>query len=383
MLTTLVLTLLLADVPDEGPVLDRPVPVLLTDLRFRQELTKPLTATWANVPLRTVLRRISETRKVSIVLDRRIDPTHKLLIDLTGVPLGGGIETIAEQVGARVTVVGNTVFVGPPESTGKLRTLVVLRNEELLHRAADLPQGRLKQLAGRATIHWNDLDRPAEILAEIGRRFDLQIVGLEEIPHDLWAATTLPQATAVEALSMILIQFDLTFAWTDQAEGVRLVPVPEEVGIARTYRPRGMTAREAAEKWTAQIEGLRAAPVGRDVRVVGTIEQHEAVVALSGPSGRRLPRGRPRANRVPVNQRTFTKLTFQRVPALALIKKLEETGIVFRYDAEQLAEAGIDLKTPISMDLKNVSAEEVLRRMCEPLGLQFRVDGATVTLEPK
>lgn len=375
--------------PATAVVLDRPVPELVTGSRFESELRRPLTASWRNVPLRTVFRRISASRKISLLLDRRIDPTKRVAIDISGESLLEGIDRIAANAGGTTSIVGNVVVVGPPASLSKLRTLVELRTDELKRQADRLPKERLLELSQRRTLHWNDLDRPADLLRQIARRHHLQLEGLKHVPHDLWAGATLPSVSAAEALSMVLIQFDLTFAWRPDAAGVRIVPVSKDVAVERFYTPRGTPAAAAAREWTERFPGLRAEAKNDRVLVRGTVEQHEAVAALLGLNGGGLDRGHrpqvgPRATPpTPLSHRTFVKLKFQRVPAIALIRRLEQTGIVFQYDEKQLATAGIDLNTPISMDLKDATAEEVFAALCKPLGLKYAIDGLTVTLSPR
>ena len=265
-------------------------------------------------------------------------------------------------------------------SLSRLRTLVALRSGELLRLASRLPKERRRQLSRGQTLHWNDLDRPADILQKLATQFDLKIEGLDRIPHDLWAGETFPSANAAEALSIVLIQFGLTFKWSSDAAGVQIVPVPDNVFIERSYRLRGSTAELAAKEWTAKISGLRADAKGNRVLVAGTIEQHEAIIALLRPGSRR-PSDSPKP--VPLNHRKYADLKIEGEPALALIQKLEKTGIVFKYDAKKLAAAGVDLNTKISMDLKDPTADDVLEALCKPLGLKFSTSGLTVTLSPK
>ena len=376
-------TLFTADAPTADVRLDRRPPSLKTGKEFRDELDKPLTAAWQNVPTRRVLNRMAENRRISILLDRRIDPTQPLAVDFNGGRLRAALQSIATHVDGQVSVLGNTVCIGPRSSMAKLRTLAAIRFDELQQPALKLSKGRLAELGERRALHWNDLDRPSDLIEQIGKRYRLQIDGLENIPHDLWASATLPSVNAVEALSMVLIQFDLTFQWSDNASGLQIVAVPREVSITRSYTPRGSSATATAKKWLARIDGLQAKTDGRRVLVTGTVEQHEAVVALLRPSRVRPGERAKPGSAKPLEKRTYAKLKFEQVPAIALIRRLEKTGIVFKYNEGQLKAAGIDLNQPISMDLQNVTADEVFAAFCKPLGLKYRTNGLTVTLSPK
>lgn len=374
------LTGILLSGPEFEVLPERPVPMRLAGGKFEAELRRPITAAWQSVPLRSVLRRIADERQVTILLDRRIDPTREIAVDFAGTPLAAALETLASQCDADVRAVANAAYVGPSEAAAKVRTLMELRRDELVATESAVPTRRQFELSQRRTIHWNDLDRPEDILRTVGSLYSLEVAGLERIPHDLWAGATLPEVTAGEALSLVLIQFDLTFAWTDRGEGLRIVPAPERPKLERRYRPRGQTAMATAVEWREAVPGLVTEPAGTQVVVRGTAEQHDAVAELIRPTRR--PRAESSAEGpTPVERRQFS-LKIDQVPASALMKKLEESGIVFEYDAEALQAAGIDLDQPISLTIRDAKAEEFFRAVFEPLGLKHSIEGLTVRLRP-
>ena len=363
-------------------VLDRPVPPRIVSTKLEKTLDQAFSPSWNNVELRTILRSISRAGQIAILLDRRIDPTVILAVDFNNQTIRTGLEEIAERVSAGATVAGNTVMIGPPESMAKLRTLVKLRFDELSDKSLKLPKRRRFNLSRRRTIHWNDLDRPRDLIQQIAARYRLEIRGLEKVPHDLWAAATLPKVNCGEALSLILIQFDLTFAWTERAAGIEIVPVPQHVAIEKAYQPRGKTAKAAVRQWQQFIKGLQAEVKGERVIVRGTVEQHEAVRDLLKPSRKR-KRSKAASRPIPLRQQMFTKARFIRQPANAILKKLQSDGIIVKYDAKLLDAAGIDLNQQITVDVKRVTADELFQAICDPLGLKFSIDDMTVTLTPK
>lgn len=360
---------------------DRPIPELLVDAEFESELDLAISATWDNVGLRDIARRISDNRQISILLDRRLDPSREVPFEVNNETVLDVLQQIAAKVSARCSVVSSTVYLGPPESAARLRTLIALRTGELFDKSLMVPPGRRFELDARQTLHWNDLDRPADLIRTIAKAYELEVEGLEEVAHDLWAGATLPAVSAVEALSMILIQFDLTFGWTEGAAGIRIVPVPEEVYLERTYSTRGMPPAKAAEKLAARVPDLQIEPQRDKLLVRGTLEQQEAVDRLLNPKRRTAATDEPDGP-VPLSQQEFT-LRVQAVRARALFRKLEESGVELEYDADELDAAGVNLDQRIDMDVTKVTADEFFQAICEPLRLKFTIDGAAVTLEPK
>lgn len=376
-----VLTLLMVPLAEPEVVLDRPVPALVTGSRFESELRGTISASWQQVALRPMLRRISEDRHVGILLDRRIDPTQELAVDFDNQTLLSGLQDVARRAGGAVSVVGNTVYIGPLNAAAKLRTLVQLRSNELFALGSQLARARHFALADRRILHWNDLAEPRDLVEQIAQRYKLQVENVDLIPHDLWAGATLPDVDAWEALSLVLIQFDLTFEWTGRAAGIRIVPVPRHVWIEERYTPPEVPAGDVLRQWEAQRPGLALAVQGDQLIVRGTVEQQEAVEELLRPG---LAKERTKHGDAPIalRRRTFT-LRLKRAPARAVMKKLEMSGVVFRYDAQKLAKAGIDLDTPVSMELHDATADEFFRALCDPLGLKFEIHNVTVTLSPQ
>jgi hypothetical protein len=352
----------------------------VTGIRFSQQLDEPLSAAWTNLEGRYILSRLSRERNVSIVLDRRIDPTRALTIEFQNSPLRAALRQLAAARGGDLSTAGNTVYLGPPASAAPLRTLCVLRTEELAKISAGLGKTRRQTLLERQTFAWNDLDTPREILERLAAQYKLEMHGLDQIPHDLWAGATLPETTLVEALSLVLIQFDLTWAWADRGNRLEIMALPTVVALEKSYAPAKLKPAEALRQWSAEIPGLALRAEGGKVVARGTAEQIADLDELVETG--KLRREKLPEPPVPLGRRQFT-LRIQDIPARALLKKLEASGVVFQYDADTLKAASVDLERRIKMDVDKAPADEFFRQLCDQLGLTFQIDNLTVTLTPK
>jgi hypothetical protein len=345
-----------------------------------------LSGSWANIELRDLLKKIGDERRIAILLDRRVDPTVQLPLNLTNSSLREGVRDLARLIGADISVAESVVYVGPPAATQRLRSLIELRSSELSAREASIPEKRRGELAARHTVTWQDLDSPVEIVQRIADRYRLKIGHLDLLPHDLWVANTLPSVSAAESLSLVLIQFDLTFAWTGKAEGggtgqgIELVSAPERPVIEKRHRVKGRTAAEALKLVRQYSPELIVKVDGSDLVVRGLLEDHEAVASLFGGSAAKKPDAITGVK--PIKQRLFT-LKIDRVPARVLMQKLEESEIVFEYNAEQLAAAGIDLDQTIKLEVEKASAADFFKAVFDPLRLTAEIDNLTVKLKPK
>ena len=377
---TILIVLAAVGQTETGATPARPATSFHTGAKFQTEIDRTLSASWANVELRDLLKKIGDERRVAILLDRRVDPTVQLPLNLTNSSLREGVRDMARLLGADISVAEPVIYVGPPAAAQRLRTLIELQSSELRSRESSIPDKRRVELAARHTVTWQDLDSPVEIVQGIADRYRLTIGHLDLLPHDLWVANTLPSVSAAEALSLVLIQFDLTFTWTGAGQGIELVSAPERPVIEKRHRVKGRTAAAALKLVQQYAPDLDVKIDGSDLVVRSLLEDHEAVAALVDGTVAKKPDATTGVK--PIKQRLFT-LKIDRVPARVLMKKLEESEIVFEYDAEQLTAAGIDLDQPIKLEVEKASAADFFKAVFDPLRLTAEIDNLTVKLKPK
>ena len=167
--------------------------------------------------LRDIVQQLTASQHISILVDRRVDPTQSIELTIPPTPMRDVLTELAHAAQSETSLVSNVVYVGPVDAAKKLRTLIELRNHELVKRttspaSAKSPwRNRPVSLTKRMTFAWQDFDQPRDILKQVADKFQFEIDGLDKLPHDLWASGALPQMTATEALSLLLVQFDSTF----------------------------------------------------------------------------------------------------------------------------------------------------------------------------
>lgn len=409
-------------------------PALETGPRFRQALTQPLSVAWEQVDLRTICGRIQSAGHVALLLDRRIDPSAPVDFQAQETPLLELTQALIAPRDARVVPVGNTLYLGPQAPAARLRTLVALRQEEL---ATLLRQGASRRLQEPLGVSWEDLETPAELVEQFARQVRLKVTHSDRIPHDLWAAAQLPSATPVEVLSLILIQFDLTFEWRDGGRGIEVVEAPAEPLIARFHpAPRGTKVADWLQEIQTRLPNRTARSEGLRVLVEATVEEHESLkspggaaengeasdAASGGASAKGVGNpgsGTPAATaKTPRPAGTGSKmagpkstanggaaarpagegaasgtddkhrytLRLQEKPLLALLKTLERPehgGWEFEYQAAELAAAGLGLERRISVEVRDARLEVLLDKALGPAGLSWRRDGRRILVEPK
>lgn len=347
--------------------------------KVEETLSRTLGGVWARIPRRVIIDKLASAAKVAVLVDRRIDPTVELTLDALGQPLRT-VFAQASPPGTLVSVVADVVYLGPGEPAAKLRTAAALREAEL--KTGETSKSRQAVLLRPHDIAWQDLDTPRQIIEQIATKWDLKVEAIEQVPHDLWQGAVLPNVSAPEALSLVLVQFDLTFGWTAGGTGVRIVPLPEKVVIVRQHAPaKGLTAKASATQWMDEYPGLEANAEGTRVLVTGTLEQHEA---LAGP-------------RRPVKETTSTPSKVQPLARVrftlkwdnvlrdlfATLHQAPDAQLTFEYDEPTLKAAGVDLDQRVKFEVNNATVSQLLKAAFDPVGIQFTLQDRTVKLSPK
>lgn len=357
---------------------------------FEGALDKKVGVSWGGQignTLRDIVRQLTASQNVSILVDRRVDPTQLIELTVPPTPLREVLAALAHAAESESLLVSNVVYVGPVDAVKKLRTLIELRNNDLSKLTSNAAppkspwRNRSVLLTKRVTFAWQDFDRPRDILKQVADKFQFEIDGLDKLPHDLWASASLPQMTATEALTLLLVQFDSTFEFLPDRAAVRIVPIPKDVSVERIHAiPANSTA--TIENAREQFPDVEIKRDGAKFIVRGTVEQHAEFAEWlkpGGPKPAKLPANKPTKK---LADRRFT-LKQSNVALGDVIKTFTEYGVRISYDAQKLADADISLDKKIDINANEASAEKLFRELFEPHGVEVSIEGDTVRLRPK
>lgn len=355
---------------------DEPQVEWLTGEKFQKGLEDPGLASLSGLPLRDVLRQIEQSYHLACFRDRRIDPDRIVELPESQGSVRGLIGKVADSSGASVSLPGNVVYLGPNSRARMLRTLILQRMADVRRvfrnrSSADWFKPR--------QYEWPLLSAPRDLVTALAESLDVQIANPEQIEHDLWAADELPEMSPVEILSVLLIGFDLTYVLSEDGKTITLVALPsaQEIAVSNSYT---LKSEESVSDFLRVAPAIDVTGSGRKVLVKGMVEDHEAIRDLR--SGRLKPDGDNLTKLIPLEQRRFT-LQAEGVPASAVIKNLEQSGIRIEYDSLALRLKAIDLEQHVKIDVKDATPEEFFAALFGPLRLECELSGITVRLKPK
>lgn len=351
----------------------------LSGVKYEWTLDQPVVATWKNAELRLAAKSLSIERRIPLVFDRRLDPNRKFSVEANDPSLRETFKRLAAVTDGGTSITSQTVYLGPLAAAGRLRTLIALRHGDVQREAARLSATRRKALTGPRTVSWQDLETPQEIVQRIAGERDLRVLHSERLPHDLLAGTDLPAVSLAEALTLILIQYDLTFQLNSAGTTVELVPIPEKVAMEKKWalpRTKVEAISRAVHEELPQVVTTSSA---EELVAQGTQEQLEALEQMIRMMTAGTAAKKKTNTPTPLSKR---RLTFQAkdAPVSAILEKIGTTGIEFVYDRAELKRQGIDIDQLVAIDVKDVPPEELLHKLLSPLKIAFKVDGLKVIL---
>ncbi|MGA2035759.1 MAG: hypothetical protein ABSG68_26220, partial [Thermoguttaceae bacterium] len=274
-----------------------------TGTALQKKLANPVDIFWSGNPLRPALEGLARAQHVGLLIDRRVDPGQKLDVQLSATPLLQALREALENRHLDVSVLGPVVYVGPAEAAARLRTLAALRLED----TERLPAAVARKLLQAQPMSWRDFATPRDLLQKLGQQARLEIAELDRVPHDLWAAADLPPLPLLDRITLIVVQFDLTFEIASDGRQVRLVPLPGKVTLVRSY-PGGRNSQATAKSFAARAPQAEIKVVGDKVYVRAVVEDHERLAAShrtleSAPTRPPPPGSRVRIDRLRIQEK--------------------------------------------------------------------------------
>ncbi len=324
--------------------------------------------------LSELVDRLAELNRTAVLIDRRIDPSAQVRLEVNQVLLQSAYAELARQVGADLGQIGSTLMIGRRDELDRLLTLAEWHRDRLREMTV-VPSARRVQLLRKRPIQWDDLAEPRQLLPKIAAAWQVTVTNPDLVPHDLWRGGSAIDVDVIEAVSLILGQFDLTFEWVQPGDSIRLVPAPSTVQITRPHRPQGITRREALDRIASDVPAAVVSTGRSELLIRATVLEHRDIERLIGEA----PPADMNPEPVPLARRRFPVRVIRK-PVGAILYTLKTQGIDLQYDPRTIEMAGIDLGTLISLELDNATAQELFEAICEPVGLTFEINENTVII---
>ncbi|MDR2440126.1 MAG: hypothetical protein LBE12_12265 [Planctomycetaceae bacterium] len=312
---------------------------------------------WQETPLAESLKRLAETQKIGLFIDRRLDPSTPIHFESTGQPLGKILQQLAISLDYGCVLFESTVYFGTKESATILPVLL----SDQQRRLEKLTPRRNTIFRRKKTLPIPFLSEPKEILQKLALQNNFHWKNLEILPHDLWDEKSLNYLSLNELLTVLLIGFEMTFEIENDGEILVIVPLSQ-----LNLLPSSPANTENLFENTEQnIQNIH------DIQNIHEQKIQEAQKVQKIPDTQNVPK-------IPLAQRRFT-LKVENLRLDILLQSLAER-LHLRLDINEksLADKGVQPDNRISFEVKNVTVAQLFRAILRPLKLDFQIKDETL-----
>ncbi len=242
---------------------------------------------WQHLPVAAAASRLEELTGAIVMLDRRVDPTQRVDLELEDLSTVEIIAQLAANCALGDTRFERLYYIGPRPVADRLAALATLRRREVASMLAPLR----KTLMARRQIGWPALTEPRQLIVHMLQEHGWQTAADDRIPHDLWPSGELPSMALADQLTLLLVGFDLTYHIQPTRQTIEIVPLDWEA-IKPKQPPRAeITKRarspiEGRQRFTLRIENQPVRSVLNQLgeRLVWQVTVDEAAIRAAGHS---------------------------------------------------------------------------------------------------
>ena len=287
-----------------------------------QELPR-LTVRWKDTPLSSAADRLEQVGKVSIWIDRRVDPHAKITYQATEEELDVILDKAATRHGWRALRFGGVLYVGPRQTAEALPALAAALRPKTSRERGPWAR-RLPRTIPRGA-------QPRELLRDTLKDAGVGLVNPEAIPFDVWGEQDAGEATLAEFTVLVLAGFDLRAELATNGRSVQAVPI--DYAKLRAQAPPSRVRRPRPRK----------------------------------------PSGRP-------STRVYS-LKISEQPLKPVVEQLaQQTQTSVRWEPS-IAAAGLPTDVRVSVDVREATFEELLSALLEQASLRHRLEAGVIVIE--
>jgi hypothetical protein len=178
-----------------------------------KSFARPASILWKQQPLREGLANISRVYNVSIWLDRRLDASSEMTLNLSKDRIDQLLVDVATASNAQFGFLESVAYIGPASEVSQMQMAYwrawysyrKMKNAETKKANEDYVERLDCQ-----PLTWQRFSTPQEVLGEIEEKWGITLDNKNLIPHDVWAQGDYPPLTLPGQLTLVLAGFGLT-----------------------------------------------------------------------------------------------------------------------------------------------------------------------------
>ncbi len=346
----------------EKCVAQPPPPAPSIDWRTGKDFDKfsrsPISVSWQHAPLGDHLAKFANSQRLSIVLDRRIDPN--LLLDLTvnNVSIEQFMLRLAQASGTKFCRFGDCYYFGPDENVERLLAVDAL--------VSNLQQSKGALFSRSAAVECAELTTPRALLRRWAEANKFEIANIDLVEHDLMRELNLPPMRLDLRLALLLSQFDLWFRQSKTAALITIIPPPEK--LTATIRLNGYDVdAQLLDRIRTSAPGCKVSKSKRSIVIAGPSEALESARNVVIESFTPPPRS--------IDEKRF-QLTVENKRGLILNAVAEQLGLKVIVPEDCAAV----LEKVVSVTVKDATVEVLLHALFQNSDCTYSLDATTLRL---
>ncbi|MEC8557373.1 MAG: hypothetical protein VXZ82_20415 [Planctomycetota bacterium] len=330
------------------------------------KLNQSTTLLWQNKPLRQGMQELAKSHRLSLWIDRRIDPNQllKMQTDQSDT-LATAIERLGKEFELDLGLLESVLYVGPANTLPRLQRAHVVLHDALSKHAN---QARTEM----RVLQWEELATPMSLVQQLESSWSISVSA--KLPHDLMHEGTIENCTLATQLVLIGSGFGIEPFWNERESslGYRLLSSERAWSCSYESKSLGPIARRTADlaKLARRHKG-KVTRRGELTLVSGPTALHQALLAQPASGG-----GTPKnafANSV-------YSFEVKNEPVEVVLNSLAGSlGLKLKWDS---AVADEQRKQRISLDIKNAKVDELLMQFGQHASLKMERANQTITIRP-
>ena len=320
------------------------------------------TGQWLDAPLRPLLMQLSETRRIPIFIDRRVDPSAPVTLAAKDLTWDQLLYEIGRPHGYGFCRLEGIYYFGPVETA-----MTLPANFEKLN-------GWIKENRRNAKVNWrrpararwHQLTQPRELFVRALEPLNVEVLELDSIPFDLWPAADVNQLPINLQVALIAVGFEKWITVTRSGKKVKVVPYPDTSAMIELCN---------IENIDSALDKLRSG--NKNIRIS---KRDKSSMLISGPTNQVYNAMKDAlkfqvAKKGDVQESTFTaELKGKRGSIVATMA--QQMDLRMEFDPG----LGGALSEHIEFDVKDATVDAILEQALKGTGIQFRIEATKLKL---
>lgn len=319
---------------------------------FDKSLTELTRLSSTSIPLQTQLTEFSRASGLAIHRDRRTNPRIPISLETDFVTRIQVLFEISQTIPeTSICVHDNVILLGPADRIHRIPVLVDGAKKTMLD-ISKRQKNASSNVRSRSFVpKWDQLAEPRSLIVEAAKNAGVEISNADAIPHDVWAAGSLPSMSFAEFAAIILNEFDLNIVADSTGMSVNVQAIDMNRKSTQKYAIGGDSRKAAEADQKARFPKMAVRWTTSAAELSGSIDEHAQLHQLIESHRVSMKKS---ADTAAKNPPSLKKMSFQfkegRSTARQLIESLRRNKLQIEVRDEESPEVQAQLNQTVQLE---------------------------------